>query len=865
MSEGVRGPRPRTVVLLLAAVACALLLASPAAALAAGTIQGTVADEFGTPIPNADVAVFTVDAFAGYATAEVATTVAQPDGTFSVEVPAGSYLIGARDGDVYPAYQYFLPRRGGNAMNPLTAVANTGLVPVADGATVANIDIRMQPSLFIQGRIVRSIDGQPLGGIIVSSLVNEFPEGWHVVEETVSRPDGTYCLQTPSDVALAVPDGVFAKVSFRDPAGVYARQVYDGQVDFDAGADFELVAGTVTSGIDATLTVGGSIAGKVTDAVTGAPLPLVSVEVFRLVPLAGVYEPMNLDRLPVLTAADGTYRWGGLPPGTYKVKFAGEPVQWGPEFYGGIHVTDGNVIPAEATAVVVGEGEDVTGVDGHLDLFDGAAPVTTSNITAAWRAPGFVVSLTATDPVYPGTGVSSGVARTEYRIGAGPLLTGTSFAVNATQTVAVSFRSVDNYGNAETTKTATLKIDSEPPVTVSNAVPSYLDTAPVSFSATDTKSGVASTRYRVDGGPVRTGTSVTVYGPGSHTVQYWSVDAVGNTEAVKSATFDIVRTPVEWDAFDQGNGGTTRSIQVSKSMYGPGSAPRAVVVANSSTWADALSGAALAGAVDAPLLLIDPANPAPVVDEAARLHGLGATRVFVLGGATSVPENVRALFATPFGSGNVIRLGGRDRFAVSRSVVSRTVSELQASGGFDGTVLVVSGSAPFDAVAASPVAVANGWPVVLAQPTAAGGMSTTMRSHLTAIGADRAIVIGGTNSVSPAMYRQLSAKLQGAIRRITGADRYALAAAVGTWAVAETDMTWDGAGFASGAVFNDGVSGAVLLGGRGSVLLLTAPTSAPGPTRTALTANRSRIFHVSFFGNSAVMPSHVRAAVLGLL
>ena len=54
----------------------------------------------------------------------------------------------------------------------------------------------------------------------------------------------------------------------------------------------------------------------------------------------------------------------------------------------------------------------------------------------------------------------------------------------------------------------------------------------VSLSATDDFSGVANTFYNVDGGATQTYSGTfTISAPGQHTVQFWSVDNVGNTEA----------------------------------------------------------------------------------------------------------------------------------------------------------------------------------------------------------------------------------------------------------------------------------------------------------------------------------------------
>jgi cytochrome c len=53
-------------------------------------------------------------------------------------------------------------------------------------------------------------------------------------------------------------------------------------------------------------------------------------------------------------------------------------------------------------------------------------------------------------------------------------------------------------------------------------------------------SGVAETQYRVDGGgwQVYSG-PFGVLGAGSHTVEYYSVDEAGNTEATKSVSFAV--------------------------------------------------------------------------------------------------------------------------------------------------------------------------------------------------------------------------------------------------------------------------------------------------------------------------------------
>jgi len=62
----------------------------------------------------------------------------------------------------------------------------------------------------------------------------------------------------------------------------------------------------------------------------------------------------------------------------------------------------------------------------------------------------------------------------------------------------------------------------------------------VTLTLSDTSSGVSSIRYRIDSGPwTEYGDSFIVSGDGSHTVQYYSIDAAGNTEIIRSIVVRI--------------------------------------------------------------------------------------------------------------------------------------------------------------------------------------------------------------------------------------------------------------------------------------------------------------------------------------
>ena len=87
--------------------------------------------------------------------------------------------------------------------------------------------------------------------------------------------------------------------------------------------------------------------------------------------------------------------------------------------------------------------------------------------------------------------------------------------------------------------------DNTPPVTTciltgTQQGSMYISPVEITLTATDDNSGVDFTKYKVDTGNWTTYvTPFTVSDDGAHTVYYYSVDKVGNTEAQKSTTFTI--------------------------------------------------------------------------------------------------------------------------------------------------------------------------------------------------------------------------------------------------------------------------------------------------------------------------------------
>ncbi|MDQ1732183.1 MAG: large repetitive protein [Pseudonocardiales bacterium] len=101
----------------------------------------------------------------------------------------------------------------------------------------------------------------------------------------------------------------------------------------------------------------------------------------------------------------------------------------------------------------------------------------------------------------------------------------------------------DLAGNETSAKSAPVNIDRTKPTTTISDVADWSNNAvTVTLTASDNLSGVAATYYQLDNAPKAVGTSVTIGSEGVHTMQVWSVDKAGNTEAQKNIEIKIDKT-----------------------------------------------------------------------------------------------------------------------------------------------------------------------------------------------------------------------------------------------------------------------------------------------------------------------------------
>jgi hypothetical protein len=157
--------------------------------------------------------------------------------------------------------------------------------------------------------IVTAVNG---GGDLAGICVEAFLNGTEIAGSAPTAADGTYTISglAPGSYGVMFVPGC--------GGGDFATQWYNGSASGTQSSPGALVAVTATSpatGINATMSMGTSISGTVSAAVSGADLAGICVNAF---PVGSATSAGTADA----SAADGTYTVEGLLPGSYDVEFS---------------------------------------------------------------------------------------------------------------------------------------------------------------------------------------------------------------------------------------------------------------------------------------------------------------------------------------------------------------------------------------------------------------------------------------------------------------------------------------------------------------------------------------------------------------
>jgi len=302
----------------------------------------------------------------------------------------------------------------------------------------------------------------------------------------------------------------------------------------------------------------------------------------------------------------------------------------------------------------------------------------------------------------------------------------------------------------------------------------------------------------------------------------------------------------------------TTAVEASKRAYPNGA--KTVVIATGENWPDALGGAALAGTVKGPLLLTSKnALPTAVKNE---IISLGAVDAYILGSENAVSKAVFDAVDELMILKEPTRLGGSDRYVTANRIAGETVRLKNLGDGYDGTAFVATGMNFPDALAASPIAAANGWPIYLTQPNA---LPASVKTAMTDNGSNHGYILGSTDAVGAAVATTLNKTPFIGFTRYGGANRYETAARIANEGFDGMGMLWSRPALAVGTNFPDALAGGVLQGSDYSLILLTPKDSLDPHAAAALAANKDSIYELRFLGSTSALGTTPRNAAMALL
>lgn len=290
-----------------------------------GIISGRVTDDSGNGIKGIIVDIYDLNQLG------IAYTYTDSAGRYSIDaIPDGSYKI------------YFGGSFNGNYLGQWYHdavsfdVADT--VVVTAGLATPNIDAQLTTGGSINGHLTDYL-GKNIQGI----AVDIYDLNRSYIASTSTNEAGNYSLG-------GLPDGSY-KIYFAGSLQLNNRsEWYNDKNSFDAADSVAVTVGQITPNIDAQLTQGGILNGRVTDDL-GAGLPDIIVDIYDLSHLYIDY---------TYTDKQGNYSFGGLPGGSYKIYFSAYRQNFFSQWYNGKTSFD------TADPVAITAGQPATNIDARL-------------------------------------------------------------------------------------------------------------------------------------------------------------------------------------------------------------------------------------------------------------------------------------------------------------------------------------------------------------------------------------------------------------------------------------------------------------------------------------------------------------------
>lgn len=269
------------------------------------------------------------------------------------------------------------------------------------------------------------------------------------------------------------------------------------------------------------------------------------------------------------------------------------------------------------------------------------------------------------------------------------------------------------------------------------------------------------------------------------------------------------------------------AVAIARDAYPDGAST--LYLANGLGYADALSAGPAASRQGAPLLLTLPDRIPEKVGDYIRGQ-TGLTKVVVVGGTAAISEEAVRQVSTLRPGVTIERIGGVDRYDVSREVAAR-VFGTSAEGAY-----IATGTNFPDALGASAAGGHLDRPVVLVYGPGAELDPATADLLTQRLKVRQVTIAGGTASVSPGLQSALAGlrtdgRLLG-VKRIAGADRFEVSLALARDAFAGDRA--DRVLLATGLDFPDALAGSALAGAVDGPLVVVRPDCVSTAFRASL-------------------------------
>lgn len=294
-------------------------------------------------------------------------------------------------------------------------------------------------------------------------------------------------------------------------------------------------------------------------------------------------------------------------------------------------------------------------------------------------------------------------------------------------------------------------------------------------------------------------------------------------------------------------GGSTRYETSSLQALSAFSSASTVIVAGGETFADSIAGSGLAGALNAPVLLVGPTWLENSTKDA--LSKLSPNHIIILGGTDVVSASVENQLKGY--APQVTRISGPSRFETQQAIYNYGSQQ----GLWTGDTAIVSTAMSFaDALSVSPVAYALKAPIVFVDSS--GNLPSSQFESIRQSGKSHFLILGGTDVVTSNVESLLNGI--GSTKRLGGTTRYETSRAINDYAVANYGFNWDGVAFSSGQKPWDSLGGGAMQGSKRKLLALLDNT---GPKSSVSAPVSGKPSSMIYLGGRDVYPNSFKAQI----